>query len=190
MAGQAGFRSVWVMNATDYAINAALVLIVLRQVRETRLSWQILLLPVLIVVGAACYYLRSVPTAGNDLLLEGTLAAAGAALGGLCALFTHLRRGADGIALSRAGLIAAILWVVGIGARMGFAYAVSHGQAPALERFSVGHSITSVDAWVAALFLMALAEVVTRLAVLWLRSRRLPAAAGPAPAQVPATAAA
>ena len=30
---------------------------------------------------------------------------------------------------------------------------------------------------------MALAEVVTRLAVLWLRSRRLPAAAAPAPAR-------
>jgi hypothetical protein len=178
------------MNATDYLINAVLVLLVLRQVRETRLSWQILLLPVLIVIGAACYYLRSVPTAGNDLLLEVTLAAVGAALGGLCALFTHLRRGADGTPLSRAGWVAAILWVVGIGARMGFAYAAGHGAAPAIGRFSVGHSITSVDAWVAALFLMALAEVVTRLAVLWVRSRRLPAAAiaVAVPASAPATA--
>ena len=57
------------MNATDYIVNAILVLLVLRQIRETRLTWQILLLPVLIVVGVACYYLRSVPTAGNDLLL-------------------------------------------------------------------------------------------------------------------------
>jgi hypothetical protein len=165
------------MNATDYLINAILVLLVLRQIRETRLTWQILLVPVLIVVGAACYYLRSVPTAGHDLLLEVTLAAAGAALGGLCALFTRLRRGADGTPLSRAGWIAAIFWVVGIGARMGFAYAAGHGAGPAIERFSVGHSVTSVDAWVAGLFLMALAEVVTRLAVLWIRSRRLPAAA-------------
>jgi hypothetical protein len=162
------------MNATDYAINAVLVLLVLRQVRETRLTWQILLLPVLIVVGAACYYLRSVPTAGNDLLLDVTLAAAGAVLGGLCALFTHLRHGADGTPLSRAGWVAGILWVVGIGARMGFAWAAGHGSGAAIERFSVAHSITSVDAWVAALFLMALAEVVTRLAVLWIRSRRLP----------------
>src|ERR1700679_3682592 len=140
------------MNATDYVINAVLVLLVLRQIRETRLTWQILLLPVLIVVGAACYYLRSVPTAGNDLLLDVTLAAAGAVLGGLCALFTHLRHGA------------------------------------AIERFSVAHSITSVDAWVAALFLMALAEVVTRLAVLWIRSRRLPTTDAGAPAAVPAVA--
>src|ERR1700733_6497589 len=170
------------MNAADYLINAVLVLLVLRQIRETRLTWQILLLPVLIVIGAACYYLRSVPTAGNDLLLDLTLAAAGATLG---ALFTHLRRSADGTPLSRAGWVAAILWVVGISARMGFAWATSHGAAPAIGRFSVAHSITSVDAWVAALFLMALAEVVTRLAVLWARSRRLPAAA---PTAVPARA--
>jgi hypothetical protein len=188
MAAGPGFRSVSVMNATDYLINAALVLLVLRQVRETRLTWQILLLPVLIVVGAACYYLRSVPTAGNDLLLVVTLAAIGAVLGGLCALFTHLRRGADGTPLSRAGWVAAILWVVGIGARMGFAWAASNGSGAAIERFSVAHSITSVDAWVAALFLMALAEVVTRLAVLWIRSRRLPAATAAAPAAVRATA--
>jgi hypothetical protein len=171
------------MNATDYLINAVLVLLVLRQIRETRLTWQILLLPVLIVIGAAAYYLRSVPTAGNDLLLDVTLAAIGATLGGLCALATRLRRGADGVPLSRAGWIAAILWVVGIGARMGFAYATSHGAGPSIERFSVAHSITSVDAWVAALFLMALAEVVTRLAVLWLRSSRLPSADAPAPAR-------
>jgi hypothetical protein len=188
MAAEAAIRSVQVMNATDYAVNAILVLLVLRQLRETRLTWQILLLPVLIVIGAAAYYLRSVPTAGNDLLLVVALAAIGAALGGLCALFTHLRRGADGTPLSRAGWAAAIFWVVGIGARMGFAYAASHGAGPAIGRFSVGHSITTVDAWVAALFLMALAEVVTRLAVLWIRSRRLPAAtAAPAPVHAAAT---
>ena len=171
------------MNATDYLINAILVLLVLRQIRETRLTWQILLLPVLIVIGAAAYYLRSVPTAGNDILLDVTLAAAGATLGGLCALATHLRRGADGVPLSRAGWVAAILWVVGIGARMGFAYATGHGAGPAIERFSITHSITTVDAWVAALFMMALAEVITRLAVLWLRSSRLPAATAPSAAR-------
>ena len=65
MARGAALRSVADMNATDYLINAALVLLVLRQIRETRLSWQILVLPVLIVLGAAAYYLRSVPLAGN-----------------------------------------------------------------------------------------------------------------------------
>jgi hypothetical protein len=90
--------------------------------------------------------------------------------------------GADGVPLSRAGRIAAILRVAGIGARMGFAYATSHGAGPAIGRFSVAYSITSVDAWVAALFLMALSEVATRLAVLWLARPGLawPGPAGPA----------
>jgi hypothetical protein len=176
------------MNATDYLINAVLVLLVLRQIRETRLTWQIMLLPVLIAVGAAAYYLHSVPTAGNDIVLDLTLAAVGATLGGLCALATHLRRGADGVPLSRAGWVAAVLWVLGIGARMGFAYATTHGAGLSVVRFSAAHSITSIDAWVAALIMMALAEVVTRLAVLWIRSRRLPAAADAvAPARAVAT---
>jgi hypothetical protein len=66
---------------------------------------------------------------------------------------------------------------------LGFAYATSHGAGPAIGRFSVAHSITSVDAWAAAPVLMALAEVVTRLAVLWLRSSRLPSVDAPAAAR-------
>ena len=77
--------------------------------------------------------------------------------------------------------------MVGIGARLGFAWAASNGSGAAIERFSAAHSITSVNAWVAALFLMALAEVVTRLAVLWIRSRTSAAAAA-APAAVRPTA--
>ena len=82
----------------------------------------------------------------------------------------------------QAGWVAAILWVVGIGARMGFAYASDHGSGPAIARFSAAHSITSADAWVAALVMMALAEVIARLAVLRLRARQLPVASTPATA--------
>ncbi|HET7017570.1 MAG TPA: hypothetical protein VFI65_26845 [Streptosporangiaceae bacterium] len=176
------------MNTTGYIINAILVLLVLRQIRETRLGAINLILPVLLVAGAAAYYLRSIPTAGNDLALELTLAATGAVLGALCALFTRMRRGADGVALTRAGWIAAVLWIVGIGARMGFAYASDHGSGPAIARFSVAHSITSADAWVAALVMMALAEVLARLAVLWVRARQLPAVSLPASAPAPTNA--
>lgn len=165
------------MSATDYIINAILVLLVLRQIRENRLTWQTLVLPVVLVAAAAAYYLRSVPTAGNDVVLDVTLAAAGAVLGALCALATHMRRGADGVVLARAGWLAAIFWVVGIGARMGFGYASGHGAGPAIERFSAAHAITSGSAWVAALVMMALAEVITRLAVMRLRAAQVPAVA-------------
>lgn len=163
------------MNATGYIINAILVLLVVRQVRESRLDLASLVLPVVLVAGAAAYYLRTVPTSGHDVLLDVTLTATGAALGALCALATRLRRGSDGIAFARAGAVAAILWIVGIGARMGFAFASDHGAGPAIARLSIAHQITGADAWVAALVMMALAEVTARLAVLRFRARQLPA---------------
>jgi hypothetical protein len=163
------------VNATGYIINAILVLLVLRQIRAARLDLRSLVLPVLLVAGAAAYYLHSVPTAGNDIVLDITLAAVGAALGILCALATSLWRGRDGYAMARAGGIAAVLWIAGIGCRMGFAFASSHGAGPAIARFSAAHSITSGDAWVAALVMMALAEVTARLVALRVRASRLPA---------------
>jgi hypothetical protein len=164
------------MSATDYVINAILVLLVLRQIRENRLGLVSLVLPVVLVGAAAAYYLHSVPTAGNDIALDLTLAAVGATLGVACALTTRMRRGADGVALARAGVAAAILWVVGIGARMGFALYSSHGGGPAIARFSIAHDITSSAAWVAALVMMALAEVVARTVTLRVRALRMPAA--------------
>ena len=178
------------MNATGYIINTILVLLVVRQIRGSRLDLLNLVLPVVLVVGAAAYYLRAVPTAGNDIALDITLIATGAALGVLCALTTHLRRDADGVAFAWAGVLAAILWVVGIGCRMIFAFASDHGAGPAITRFSITHSITSADAWVAALVMMALAEATARLLVLRIRGRRLLAAtvtaAEPATSDAPA----
>jgi hypothetical protein len=168
------------VNATGYIINAILVLLVLRQIRERRLDLQSLVLPVVLVAAAAAYYLRAVPAAGNDIVLDLTLAAAGVALGALCAAATRLRRDTDGRALARAGWLAAALWVVGIGARMAFAFSSDHGAGPAIARFSVAHQISGADAWVAALIIMALAEVAARLAVLRLRAARLPAPASAA----------
>ena len=66
------------MNATGYIINAILVLLVLRQIRESRLDLISLVLPVALVAGAAAYYLRAVPAAGNYIALDLTLAATGA----------------------------------------------------------------------------------------------------------------
>jgi len=80
------------------------------------------------------------------------------------------------------------MWVAGVGGRMAFAFAATHGAGPAIGRFGIAHHITGQGAWVAALVMMALADVLTRLAVVWLRGRRL--AAGPAAARalIPAAA--
>ena len=94
---------------------------------------------------------------------------AGAALGLLTGLFTSVRPGADGHPYAKAGGLAAILWVVGVGTRFAFQLYASHGGAPAIARFSAHHAITSVTAWTAALILMAFAEVISRTLVLGVR---------------------
>ena len=174
------------MNNTTYLINGILVLLVVRQIREHRLDLAGLALPVLAVGAAASYFLHSVPGRGNDIALELICVTAGAIMGGLAGLTTHLRRGADGLPLGRAGWLAASLWIAGVGARMAFAFAASHGAGPAIGRFSIAHHITGSDAWIAALVMMALADVLTRLIVLYLRGRRLAPAPVPARAPIPA----
>jgi len=147
---------------------------------------------VLAVAAAAVYFLHSVPGGGNDMALELAGAAAGAVMGAVSGLATHLRRSPAGTVLGRAGWLAAGMWIGGVGARMAFAFAATNGAGPAIARFSIAHHITGSGAWVAALVMMALADVLTRLTAVWLRGRRL--AAGPAhvpahaPAHVPARA--
>jgi hypothetical protein len=179
------------MNTTTmYVINAALVLMVIRQVREHPLDLRSLAGPVIAVGVAAVLFLHSVPLGGNDIALELICVAAGAAMGALGGLTTHLRVGRDGRALGRAGWTAASLWVIGVGARMAFAFAASNGFGPAIARFSAAHQITGSPAWVAALIMMALADVLTRLVVIYTRGRRLTGrpAAVPAPARAGASA--
>src|SRR6266851_2123872 len=85
------------MNTTStYIINAILVLLVVRQIREHRLDLRGLAVPVLAVGAAAVFFLRSVPGRGNDIPLELICASAGAVMGALAGLATHLRRSGDG----------------------------------------------------------------------------------------------
>jgi hypothetical protein len=161
------------MSTTDYLINAALILVVLLQIRERRLGPRTILLPVVIVAFAAQNYLHSIPTSGNDVVLIAVLIAIGATLGAFAGLFMKLRRGDDGATLARAGWLAAGLWVVGIGTRLAFVLASENGAGHTIARFSIDNQISGAAAWTAALVLMAFAEVFARLIVIQLRSLRL-----------------
>ena len=160
-------------NITTYLISASLILLVIRQIREHPLDARSLATPVLAVGAAAVMFLHSVPAGGSDLALEAACVLAGAAMGAIGGLATRLRLGADGRPLGRAGILAASMWIGGVGARLAFAVAAGNGAGPAIARFSVAHHITGSAAWVAALVMMALADVLTRLVVIYLRGRRL-----------------
>ncbi|MER7930988.1 hypothetical protein AB0N99_22880 [Streptomyces sp. NPDC093272] len=158
------------MTTTDWITDIALLLVVFRQLREGRLDVKSYVIPLGIVAFVAHSYLKTVPTAGNDLVLIGALVAVGAALGVAGGIYTRIRKSGTHLFI-KAGAVSATLWVLGMGARMGFQLWVDHGGADDVARFSLAHQITTQDAWVAAFVLMALTEVVTRLGTIFLRGR-------------------
>ncbi|MEU6353784.1 hypothetical protein ABZ896_31385 [Streptomyces sp. NPDC047072] len=161
------------MTTSDWIIDVALVLVVVRQLREERLTIFTFLVPLALIGWVTESYLRHVPTAGDDLVLTGAFAAVGVALGLAGGLLTRVRF-ADGHIRVKAGWAAAALWVLSMGFRLGFAVWSSHASGMAhLARFSAAHDITDAQAWVAALILMALGEVTVRLGVIAVRGRLL-----------------
>ena len=163
------------MTTTEYLLNAAFVLLVLRQARERELDRRSVIVPLVLMFFVGSTYLHTLPTAGNDLVLITLLAAVGLALGVFGGFATHVRAGQGGVALARVGWIAGALLVLGIGARLAFAFAIGHGFEPAVRSFSIAHQI-SATAWPVALVAMALIEVGARIAVVQVRGRRLVAA--------------
>ena len=175
------------MTITDYLINAIFVLVVARQARERELDRRSILVPLILVFFVAQMYLHSVPTSGDDLVLIGLLAAVGLTLGIASGFATHVRAGDHGLAVARVGWLAATLLIAGIGSRMVFAFAVSHGLRSDITSFSIAHHI-SAAAWPTALVLMAICEVTTRIAIVQLRGRQAMSEQTAVTAAIPATA--
>ncbi len=158
------------MTTTDYLINAVFVLIVFRQARERELDRRSVIIPLAILAYVAHLYVRSIPTAGNDIVLIGALGTVGLMLGVASGFATHVCAGENGLAVARVGWIAGALLIAGIGSRMVFAFALSHGARHTVASFSMAHQI-GAPAWPVALVLMALLEVGTRIAIVQLRGR-------------------
>jgi hypothetical protein len=159
------------MTITDYLINALFLLVVARQARERELDRRSVIVPLILVVFVAQMYIHAIPTAGNDLVLVGFLAAVGLVLGVASGFATHVRAGENSLPVARVGWVAASLLVAGIGSRMVFAFAVGHGLRPDIASFSIAHHI-SATAWPTALVLMAICEVTARIAIVQLRGRK------------------
>jgi hypothetical protein len=160
------------MTTSEYLLNAAFVVLVLRQAKERELDRRSVIVPLVMMFFVGSQYLHTLPTAGNDLVLIAGLAFVGLTLGLLGGIATQVRAGERGVVLARVGWIAGGLLVLGIGARMAFAFAIGHGFEPTVRSFSIGHQIGAA-AWPVALVLMALIEVGARIAVVQVRGRRL-----------------
>ncbi len=169
------------MTFIDWVVDTALILIVVRQLRVSRFDRRAVVLPLAICAFVANHYVHAVPSAGNDVALMAGLTAVGLTFGSLSAAATRVWSDGGRYALVQAGRAAAAVWVLGMGSRMAFAVWASHGGWPTIARFSAQHHI-SPDAWTAALVFMALAEVMSRIAILAARSRRA-VASTPAPVE-------
>jgi hypothetical protein len=161
------------MTFTDYLIDSALVLLVLVQIKETRLTVRSLLRPLVIVAVAVANYLHGIPTAGNDLVLVAVLALLGLTIGVASGQTVLMRRDGNSEVLARAGWASAIFWVLGMGSRFAFLVWVNNGGGATIGRFSADHSITSAEAWTVALLAMVVFEVCGRTLVQAVRRQQL-----------------
>ena len=153
------------MTTAEWTLNCTLLgWVLLRNLGTRPVTRGTYLVPLAVVAVAAGVYLRDVPGAGNDRLLELAGIGAGVVFGLAAAACTRLRRDSSGRLLASAGTAFAAVWVVAIGGRMAFAELATHAWGPAVARFSMAHQITGADAWRAAFVLMALVMVLTRVA--------------------------
>ena len=159
------------MTFADYLLDSLLVFLVVRQIREARWDRRAVILPLAITAYVGYRYLHTIPTSGNDLLLVVGLALVGVLCGTVSGLATRIRTDVGQYAWVRAGWIAAGVWVASMSARFAFAVWASHGGGPALARFTIDNHLTP-NVWVAALVLMALGEVATRVGVVSYRAAR------------------
>ena len=158
------------MSTTDYLLAVAAIALVLWNMRPHPLTDRRLRRPLIIAAIVAVSFLHGVPTTGADgaLVLIGVLV--GAACGLCGALATRLRIDpASGAVIAAATPLAYGVTLVAFGGRLAFAIAATNGLGPAIARFSQSAGIHSQQAWVAALVLMAVADLVVRALVLWQR---------------------
>ena len=170
------------MTAFDIAFPLLLVLSVLRQVRGKHLTLLQLAWPLGLVVWATATYVRGFPANPPDVALVAGCASIGLALGALAGQYTDISRRADGAVIARAALATVVLWTAGTIGRLVFGLYAEHGGGPSIAAFSRTHGL-DIQAWTAALTLMALAEVLGRTAIL--APRALHAAPNASTPQVP-----
>ncbi|WP_157254458.1 hypothetical protein [Nonomuraea typhae] len=127
--------------------------------------WRMLRSLVAVAVVIAVF-VRSLPTGGNDPLLQ----LAGIGLGVICGLVAAAllpaHRGADGEVYTVGGIAYALVWMLLSAARVVFAYGSEHWFGAGVVRFSIDYKISGPDVYANAFVFMTLAMVLTRAAVL------------------------
>jgi hypothetical protein len=157
------------MSTIDYILGAAALALVLWNMRRHELTDRRLRRPLIIAAAIGIAFLHGVPTTGADgvLVALGVLVGIGCGMTG--GLATRLDRDDAGATIATATPLAVTVTVLAFAGRLGFAFAATHGLGPAIARFSSEVGVHSQQAWVAALVLMAVADLAVRALILWQR---------------------
>jgi hypothetical protein len=154
------------VTPTTYIIDILLIALVLRQLRVRPLTTRMMILPIVLVVWAFVTYFKSFTLNTNDVVLIVVFTVVGVALGIASGLSTKVWTSQQYV-LCQAGVVAAVTWIAGMGFRLAFQiWANTKSGENWIVKFSIHHHINSQQAWVTALLLMALGEVVARLGIL------------------------
>ncbi|GMA14181.1 hypothetical protein E5F05_02885 (plasmid) [Deinococcus metallilatus] len=160
------------MSTLDWTLNLAILALMISTVVGKRtVTLMTYLRPLVIVGGVGVYFLQDLPTAGHDVPLELAGVLLGVVFGVLAAAASRVYRQGERVVVQSGGAYAAV-WLAAIGLRVAFAELATRnpGFGRWVAEFSMQHAITGADAWRAAFVLMALAMVVTRVALIALRS--------------------
>lgn len=194
MAGPDLPATVGAMSASIVILQLAVLAVILESdLGRRKIGWFRVLRPVVSIVIIVPFFFTTLPTAGNDLILQGAGLLAGTLLGlasvspllvsvsydpawrprGFRAARTQLRPAA----VSQAGVGYAAIWIAVTAARLGFAYGAQHLFPAGLGRFLAGH-VLSGTALANAFIFLSLGMDLFRSILLWARGRRARLPAG------------
>ena len=175
------------MTTLDYLLGLAALALVLWNMRRHELTNRSLRRPAIIAAAICVAFLHGVPTAGADAVLVALGILTGIACGAVSALATRLEGDSAGGPIFATGTPLAVgVTAFAFAGRMAFAVAATNGLGASIARFSSEVGIHSQQAWVAALVLMAAADLVVRALILWQRRAAVAAGRGWTPAVRPA----
>jgi hypothetical protein len=148
---------------TEVLIAVAIVASILLQFGSHAVDWRRIAMPLVIVGGFAVFYVKEIPTSGNDALFTLAGVVLGVVLGAAAGALMAVRRDATGRVILTAGVAYAALWIIVFAARLGFAVTAQNSPSTLRDLFvwAYRHGITE-QGWTDFFLLQALAMVGVR----------------------------